>query len=77
MDERFVFLSLPGFSLLLLGGGALGLVLPGVGSALPTPWGQLLAVLAGLVAAGGLVLSVIGLFGPKPPTWILPGWARD
>ncbi len=75
-DARFVFASLPGVSLLLLGMGALGLIVPGVGGALGSFVGPPLAVLAAAVVLAGLVLSFYGMFARQLPDWLLPTWVR-
>lgn len=75
-DEQFVFASLPGISLLLLGMGALGLIVPGVGGALGSVVGPLLAVLAAAVVLVGLVLSFYGMFARQLPAWLIPAWAQ-
>ena len=67
LDQRFVYVLLPGFSLLLVGMGGLGLVLPGVGGALGNFLGPLLAALCALVTLAGS--------GPAP-NWALPAWVR-
>ncbi len=76
VDEKFVFMSLPGFSLLLLGAGGLGLVVPGIGGAFGSVLGPVLAILCGAVAVFGFVLSVWGLFATTTPQWTLPRWAK-
>lgn len=76
VDQRFAYVLVPGFSLLLLGMGGLGVVLPGVGGALGYFLGPLLAALCGIVALGGAVLSVFGLGSGPAPDWALPRWAR-
>lgn len=76
LDQRFVYVLLPGFSLLLVGMGGLGLVLPGVGGALGNFLGPLLAALCALVTLAGIVLAVLGLGSGPAPNWALPAWAR-
>lgn len=72
VDDRFAFLSMPGFSLILLGFGALGLAMPlADGFA-----GRLLAALAVLVIAVGTLASLWGLFGRSVPSFALPLWMR-
>lgn len=68
VDDRFIYLSLPGFSLFLLGVGLLGLTVPLATHAL----GLVATVGAGLVAAVGAVLSVWGLFARSVPGWAKP-----
>ncbi len=75
-DQQFVFALLPGVSLVLLGMGGLGLVLPGLGTALNPVLGPTLAVIAGTVALAGVVLSFYGLFVKNLPQWLLPTWAQ-
>ncbi len=75
-DQQFVFASLPGVSLLLLGMGALGLIVPGVGAALGDFVGPLLAVLAAAVVLAGLILSFYGMFARQLPGWLIPEWAQ-
>ena len=72
-DDRFVYLSLPGFSLFLLGAGGLGLLLPAASAG-----GRVhLLILLGIVVAAaslliGAVLSLWGLFAKSVPKWALP-----
>lgn len=77
-DERFLYLSLPGFSVFLLGIATLGLVLPGFGAG--GPWRIPLAVLlilAVVAVAVGAIMSAWGLFGKTVPNWALPSWKRN
>lgn len=77
VDERFALLSLPGFSLILLGAGAFGLVAPGMGGWLGPVFGPVLAGLAIAIAMLGVYLSVLGM-GKKPiPDFAKPRWMRD
>ncbi len=75
LDDRFVFMMLPGFSLLLLFSGLLGLIMPGVGGALGY-FGYLLAAacVAGLIF--GVYLTFAGLGSSPVPEWALPKWAK-
>lgn len=76
VDERFALLSLPGFSLMLLGVGVLGLVVPGIDGFLGTFWGYLLAFLAAAIALFGLYMSILGL-GKRPiPLFLQPAWMK-
>ncbi len=71
-DERMVLLSLPGVSLILLGVGLLGLVVPGIGGFLPVVVGVLLAIPCVAIAGFGIYLSFLGLTRGKIPEWLLP-----
>ncbi len=72
VDDRFAYLSLPGFSLFLIGIGLLGLTLPGSGAGGVGPLLLIVSVLAGIMAAFGALLSMWGLFGKTVPRWALP-----
>lgn len=77
VDEKFIYLSLPGFSLLLLGAAAVGLAMPLVGGpGLPGVLGTAAAVLGGVVAGVGFVFSGWGLFGASLPDWAKPKTPR-
>lgn len=77
MDERFVYLTLPGFSLLMLGVGAVGLVQPLTGGeGFSGIIGMILLAVVGAVALAGLVISVWGLFASSTPHWALPAWKK-
>ncbi len=71
-DDRFIYLSLPGFSLFLLGIGVLGLALPGAGGGATGALLVALSVLAAVTAVVGAVMSLWGLFSPTVPDWALP-----
>lgn len=71
-DNRFVFLSLPGLTLLLFGFGFMGMARP-VGG---TSMGMVLAVLAGICTVFGLVFSFWGIFGKTLPRFAQPRWMR-
>lgn len=74
VDERFVLLSLPGFSLMLLAGGILGAIAPGIGGWLGNFWGPILAVALGAIMIFGLVISVMGLGKGPIPKFLRPKW---
>jgi len=72
VDERFVFATLPGLSLLLLGVGVAalsGLAGPGV-----LVW--LIAAVGIVLALAGLALSFLGFGRGALPDWLLPAWRR-
>lgn len=72
VDDRFIYLSLPGFSLFLIGIGVLGLTVPGSGSGGAGPVLLILSVLAAAVTILGAIMSVWGLFGRTVPKWATP-----
>lgn len=72
VDDRFVFLSLPGFAMLLLGFGALGLAMP-LGDSIVA---VLLRALAAGVAIIGGAASLWGLFARSVPRFARPRWMR-
>lgn len=75
LDESFVYMSLPGFSLLMLGLGFAGFTVPLIGGNLS--WlGVIGALIGGATAAAGAVLTFWGLFTNKVPTWALPRWRQ-
>ena len=76
VDERFVLLSLPGFSMMLVGAGFLGLLAPGVGGWLGNVVGWALMVACGAVVVAGLYLSVLGMGKGKIPEALKPEWMR-
>ncbi len=76
VDESFVLLSLPGFSLILLAAGVFGFLSPGIGGWLGDFWGYLVLGLLALVALGGFWLSALGLLGRPVPSWLAPKWYR-
>lgn len=72
-DDRFTYLSLPGFSLFLLGVAGLGLLLPAMnigGTWQPIIWVGVVA--AAVASIAGAVFSLWGLFAKTVPTWALP-----
>lgn len=71
-DERMILLSLPGFSLILLGIALFGLIAPGIGGFLGNFFGIVLALLCAGIALFGLYLSVLGLTHLPIPPWLLP-----
>ena len=76
VDERFALLSLPGFSMILLGAGAFGLIGPGIGGWLGPMFGPALAGLAVAVALFGIYLSVLGMGKAPIPDFVKPKWMR-
>lgn len=77
LDERFVFLSLPSFSFLLLGFGLLGLSTPLLGGgAAATLLGVVLGAGGGALALLGIAGSVWGLFSQTIPPFAFPKWMR-
>lgn len=76
-DDKFAFLSLPSFSLLLLGFGVIGLAGPLFGgSASSTIVAVTLMAAGALAAAVGAAGSLWGLFGSNVPQFALPKWMR-
>ncbi len=71
-DERMVLLSLPGFSLIMLGMGLVGIVAPGVGGFLGTFLGIALLIPCAAIAGFGLYLSILGLGKARIPQWLEP-----
>lgn len=77
VDERFALLSIPGFSLILLGAGLLGLLVPGVGGWLGNFVGPVLMIVCGAVIVAGLYMSILGMGKGKIPEALKPKWMRD
>ena len=75
-DERFVLLLLPGISLFLLGAGLLGVIVPGIGGALGTVGGILLAIPCLAVLGLGIFCAGLGMGSGPVPTWAKPKWDR-
>mgnify|MGYP002735218488 CR=1 FL=1 len=74
IDERFAFVFLPSFTLLLFGLGIIGV--SGLFQDLSGPvW---ILFILGIVMAGvGGFGSLIGLFSSRYPEWLLPQWRID
>lgn len=72
-DDRFVFLSLPGLTLLLFGFGFMGMARPIAGTSL----GMTLAVVAGIATIFGFAFSLWGMFGKNIPRFAQPRWMRS
>ncbi|MDO5034747.1 MAG: hypothetical protein Q4E01_05105 [Actinomycetaceae bacterium] len=74
VDERFAFVFLPSFTLLLFGLGMVGM--SGMFETFSLPVKLLFAV--GLVATGvGGLGSLVGLFSNRYPLWLLPKWRME
>lgn len=77
VDERFILLSLPGFSLVLVGSGAAGLLAPAIGGWLGNFWGPLLLVVCAAAVLLGFYMSIIGMTKGRIPQVFLPAWLRN
>ncbi|WP_297556639.1 hypothetical protein [uncultured Actinomyces sp.] len=74
VDERFAFVFLPSFTILLFGLGIIGL--SGLFSELSAGV-RLLFILGCLLSAVGTFGTVAGLFSNKYPLWLLPKWRLE
>lgn len=74
IDERFAFVFLPSFTLLLFGLGIIG-----VSGLFPEfTWPIKILFGIGIIMSGiGAVGSLIGLFSSRYPEWLLPQWRID
>ncbi|MDO5048642.1 MAG: hypothetical protein Q4D87_02000 [Actinomycetaceae bacterium] len=71
IDERFAFVFLPSFTVLLFGLGIIGI--SGLFEDFTIPVIILFAV--GVILTGiGTLGSIIGLFSKRYPLWLLPQW---
>ena len=74
VDERFAFVFLPSFTVLLFCLGVIGL--SGLFNEL-TGGVWVLFILGCLLSAVGAVGTVVGLFSNKYPLWLLPKWRLE
>ncbi len=73
IDDRFVYLLLPGVGFFTLGLGLLAFITPMIGGNIAlTILGVTLAVLAAAIILFGALMAVLGLFSKRVPTWALP-----
>ena len=73
IDDRFVFLMLPGAGVGLLGLGLLALSAPLIGGGVvPSIIGVTCSFFCALAIIFGVALLLLGLFSSRVPTWALP-----